>query len=156
MSQTNIVFKVKDAEADSKEASVPFFVPNGDTLAHYTDYMTAAAEVLDNVTGSQIMSAQLVLDLALPGGIKTAPVAASLNERGGLWVMTTSGPYGDSFRVPAILVSIMPGDDFAINAGAPDVFSNFLISGDGIVITKTRNNFDFLARVKGKKSFRRK
>ena len=156
MPQTNIVFSVQDDESDTKLASVPFFVPDGDTLAHYTAYMEAAAAVLDDVTGSQIMRAQLVLDLTLPGGLKSAPVAAALNERGGLWVMTTSGPYGDSFRVPAILTSIMPGDSFDIASGAADTFSNFLIAGDGVVITKTRNAFDYLARVTGKKSFRRK
>jgi len=156
MAQTNIVFSVKDSESDSREASVPFFVPSGDTLAHYQTYADAAAEVLDNVIGSQIMSVQLVLDLVVPGGIKVAPAAASLNERGGLFVMTTSGPYGDSFRVPAILPSIMAGDEFDIAAGAANSFANFLIAGDGVVVTKTRNNFDFVARVKGKKSFRRK
>jgi len=156
MAQTNIVFSVKDSESDSREASVPFFVPDGDTLAHYQAYSDAAAEVLDNVVGAQIMSAQLVLSLTLPGGIKGAPVAASLNERGGVFVMTTSGPYGDSFRVPAILPSIMAGDEFDITAGAANSFAGFLIAGDGVVITKTRNGFDFLARVKGKKSFRRK
>ena len=156
MPQTQIVLSVKDSEVDSREASVPFFVPAGDTLAHYQSYADAACEALDNVTGSQIMSAQLVLDLTLPGGIKVAPVAASLNERGGLWVMNTSGPYGDSFRVPAILTSIMAGDTFDITAGAANALRTFLIAGDGVVITKTRNGFDFVAGVTGKKSFRRK
>jgi len=150
-----IVTRLKDAETDSKLASVPLYVPQGDTIAHYQAMFDEYAELLDNVTGSQIMEASITIPLVLPGGLKATPVAASFNERGGLVQWDTDGQWSDSFRIPAILTSIMSGDTFLLT-GAIGSLNSFLIAGDGIVIPKTRDGFEWVQALAGVKSFRRK
>jgi len=157
MPVNTINFRLQDSESDVKFATVPLYVPTGDTLAHYQDFAEAAAEVIDNVTGAEIVSIDMVLALTLPGGIKTSPVSASLNERGGLLGMETSGQFNDSFRIPAILTTIMSGDEFSVADTAIAALRTFLVAGDGIVIPKTRDDFDWEGTgLYGKKSFRRK
>jgi len=152
-----INFRLQDAETDTKLATLPLYVPTGLTLAQYQTFADAAAEAVDNVTGSEITGIDMTLALTLPGGLKASPVAASLNERGGILGMETSGQFNDSVRIPAILVSLMPGDTFDPAAAAVNTFRLILVAGDGIVIPKTRDGFEWEGSgLYGSKSFRRK
>jgi len=157
MAVNTINFRLQDAETDSKLATLPLYVPTGLTLAQYQTFADTAAEVVDNVTGSEIVGIDMTLALTLPGGIKGAPVAASLNERGGIIGMENAGQFNDSVRIPAILVSIMSGDEFSLEDTAIEAFTLLLTAGDGVVFPRTRDGFVWEGTgLYGKKSFRRK
>lgn len=158
MAVNTITFRLQDSESDVKYASAPFYVPTGDTLAHYEAFAIAAATTLDACSGAKIVEGELKLALDLSAAtIKAAPVANHVNERGGLLGMGTSGQFNDSFRIPAIKSSIMSGDAFSLADANIASLILFLFSGDGVVIPRTRDGFTWLnGGLYGKKSFRRK
>ena len=157
MAVNTINFRLQDAETDSKLATLPLYVPTGLTLAQYQTFADTAAEVVDNTTGAEIVGIDMAIALTLPGGLKGAPVAASLNERGGIIGMETAGQFNDSVRIPAILVSIMSGDEFSLADAAIAAMTLLLTAGNGVVFPRTRDGFVFEGTgLYGKKSFRRK
>jgi len=157
MAVNTINFRLQDDESDTRRATVPIYVPTGLTLAQYQTFADTAAEVIDNVTGSQITDIDLAMALTLPGGLKATPVANSLNERGGLVGMATAGQFDDSIRIPAILWTIMDGDTFQLDDVAIAALTLLLTAGDGTVFPRTRDGFVFEGTgLYGKKSFRRK
>jgi len=158
MAVNTINFRLQDSETDVKRATLPVYVPNNRTLAEYQSFATGFCAFLDAVTGAKIVGIDMVLALTLVGAtIKAVPVAGSLNERGGIVGMDTSGQFNDSFRIPAILPSIMSGDSFSLAAPGIPALINSFVTGDGIVIPKNRDGFDWLTPgLYGVKSFRRK
>jgi hypothetical protein len=151
-----ITLRTQDDESDTKQAAFPIYVPTGFTLAEYQAVATNAAPLLDAVTESQIVAADMTIALTLPGGLKGAPVASALNERGGLVGWDTAGQFGDSYRIPAILHSIMSGNEFAVTNPLIDALNQFFILGSGTVIPRTRDGFTWTAPTYGRKSLRRK
>jgi len=153
----NIInFRWQDAESDTKHASAPLYVPTGFTLAEYQAFANAAAPVIDAVSESKLASIDMTLSLTVPAGLKGAPVASSLNERGGLLGMDTAGQFNDSFRIPAILHSIMSGDAFSVTDPLIANLSALLIAGNATIIPRTRDGFTWSAAIYGRKSLRRK
>lgn len=158
MAFDTLVFRMKDIETDSNLDSVPVRVPTGLTLAQIQAYANYFAPLLDDASGAYITEISVTLGLTLPAGIKTAAVAGSLNERGGLIPFTTSGPSRDSFRIPAILFSVMPGDAFSVAdaAIAPLVAALTSEQTAANVQPRTAADYEFLVAAGGKKSLRRK
>lgn len=157
MAVNTINFRLQDSESDTKLATVPLYVPTGFTLAQYQTFADAAAPLIDAVTGSEIVGIDMALALSIVGGLKGAPVAASLNERGGIIGMETAGQFNDSVRIPAILVSIMSGDEFSLADTDIAALTLLLTAGDGVVFPRTRDGFVWEGTgLYGKKSFRRK
>lgn len=157
MAVNTINFRLQDAETDSKLATFPLYVPTGFTLAQYQTFVDAAAEVVDNVTGSEIVGIDMALAMTIPAGLKGAPVAASLNERGGIIGMETAGQFNDSVRIPAILQTIMTGDSFSLSDTNIAALTLLLTAGDGVVFPRNREGFVWEGTgLYGKKSFRRK
>jgi len=113
---------------------------------------------LDATSESRVETAELKLSLDISGSVRKAvPLATAFNERGGIIGMSTTGQFNDSVRIPAILHSIMGGDSFVVVGGAIGTLVNGLVAGDGIVIPKTRDGFDWtLPALYGSKSTRRK
>lgn len=157
MAVNTINYRLQDAESDVKTAAFPLYVPTGLTLAQYQTFADTAAEVIDNVTGSEIVGIDMTLALTIPAGLKASPVAASLNERGGLLGMETAGQFNDSVRIPAILVSLMSGDSFLVDSTEMSALTLLLTAGNGTVFPRNRDGFIWEGTgLYGKKSFRRK
>lgn len=158
MAYNSIVFRFKDAESDTREDSQPIYVPTGFTLAEYQAYVDAVAPEIDAASESQLVEVNMTLSMTLPGGLKGAPVAASLNERGGLITFDTTGPRADSFRIPAILHSIMPGDSFSLEETEIAAIVTRLTTATTAanIRPRTSQDWQFSAARKGSKSLRRK
>jgi hypothetical protein len=156
MAVNTITLRTQDDESDTKQAAFPIYVPTGFTLAEYQAIVTVGAPLLDAVTESQIVSADMSIALTLPGGLKGAPVASALNERGGLVGWDTAGQFADSYRIPAILHSIMSGNEFAVTDTLIAALNSFFILGTTTVIPRTRDGFTWTAATYGRKSLRRK
>lgn len=159
MAEVNsIVAIMRDVEG-APDYSAPIYVPTGDTLAHYQDFFEAYADVIDDVSGAQVIGGLLTLSLALPGsGIKTAPTALYYNERGANLLMDVDGStFNESFRIPAILASKLAGNNLNLSDTQVANLISFLVAGDGVVIPKTRAGLDYTGGgISGKKTFRRK
>jgi len=157
MAVNTINFRLQDSESDTKLATLPLYVPTGFTLAQYQTFADVAAPLVDALTGSEVVGIDMALALSIVGGLKGAPVAASLNERGGIIGMENAGQFNDSVRIPAILVSIMSGDEFSLADADVAAFTLMLTAGDGVIFPRTRDGFVWEGTgLYGKKSFRRK
>ena len=158
MAVNTINFRLQDGESDVKRATLPYYVPTGFTLAQYQTFATAMAPLVDSLTGSLITDIDLSVALTVPGsGIKTVPIADTVNERGGLIGMDTAGQFNDSVRIPNILWSIMTGDSFSLADTDVAAFILGLTAGDGVIFPRNRDGFVWQGTgLYGKKSFRRK
>lgn len=159
MAHNTIIFRLQDAETDVVTGSIPVYVPTGLLLDSYQSWASAMGALIDLVTGSKIAAIEMVVRLDLPGGIKASPVAASLNERGGLISFDTSGPNKDSVRIPAITTTIMPGDSFLITetniANLITKLTTSTAAGAETLRPVTTDEFNWVAARKGSKSLRR-
>jgi hypothetical protein len=158
MAVNTINYRFQDSETSEKLATLPIYVPTGHTLAEYQAFADAAGSVLDNVSGAKIVAADLVLALSLTNmGIKANAVAGHINERGGLIGMENAGQWNDSIRIPAILNTLMSGDEFNLADPLVAAVTLMLTAGNGVVFPRTRDGFVWEGTgLYGKKSFRRK
>lgn len=91
-------------------ASAPFYLqfPDASTLAEINTAVQAILTDLDDVTDGQILRATIEIDAILPGGLKSAPVAGSEVERGGLFNWFQTGiKYKFGVLVPALSASVV-------------------------------------------------
>lgn len=158
MAVNTINFRFDDAETDSKNATLPIYVPTGHTLAEYQAFADVFGELLDNASGAKLVEAELVLALSTTNmNVKANPTAGHVNERGGLIGMATSGQWNDSIRIPAILTSIMSGDSFSLVDPLISPIILGLTNGNGVVFPRNRHGFTWVGTgLYGEKSFRRK
>lgn len=152
-----IVFRIKDAEADSREASLPIHIPSGNTLADIQAYVNAVAPEIDALTEGQITEVTVTVNLTLPGGLKGAPAAGSLNERGGLITFDTSGPHADSVRIPAMSKTKMPGDSFSLSdTDVANLITRLTTATTaGSIRPRTYQDHQYVAARRAAKSFRK-
>lgn len=157
MPYDTIVFRLKDAETDTREASFPVNIPTGETLANIQTYVDAIAPEIDALTESQIMSVNVTLNLTLPGGLKATPATQAYNERGGLITFDTTGPRADSVRIPAMSRTIMPGNEFSLaNAAVAALITRMTTQTTANNIRpRTTHDYEFSAARKGSKSLRK-
>lgn len=157
MPYNTIAVRIKDAELDTREATLPLYVPQGNTVAEYQAWFDAIAAEIDAVTEGQIVEATLTIGLTLPGGLKASPVASSLNERGGLISFDTTGPRRDSVRVPAMDTTIMPGDSFSLTDPAVAALITRLTTATTAANIQpvTAQDYQYSSAVAAKKSFRK-
>lgn len=157
MAYDTIVFKVRDAESDTNESSVPINVPTGFTLAQLQTYVDAIAPQIDVLTEGQITGASVTVNMTLPGTIKTEPDAGAFNERGGLITFDTTGPRADSVRIPAISKTLMPGDSFSIaDTDVAALITRLTTATTAANIQpRTTQDYQFVAARKGSKSLRK-
>lgn len=88
-------------------------IPRGTlTLAQVQSFSDAFAALLDETTEAVITDAQVVMQLSLPGGIKTDPVDASDAGVGAALSFAVSGTsYSHSVYLPGILDALKVGED---------------------------------------------
>ena len=152
-----VAFRIQDSESNSPLQTTPIALPSGKTLAEYQTWIDAAAAELDAITDGQIVSIEMTLSMTIPAGLKSAPVAASSNERGGLITFNTSGTRAESVRIPAISRTIMSGEEFSLEDVAIDALIDRLTTATtaGTIRPVTPYGYNFVSARKGTKSFRK-
>lgn len=157
LAYNTIAYRLQDSETDTKEATLPVYVPTGLTLAQYQAFVDFQAPLIDAMSGAKLTNIQITLNMTLPGGLKATPADASLNERGGLISFSTTGPRADSVWIPAILPTIMSGDAFSLEDAAVSAFINSLLTvhGGSTIRPRTVQDYQFSAARKGSKSIRK-
>lgn len=161
MAYNTLAYRITDSETDSREATVPVYVPQGLQLVDYQEFSDLIAPEIDAVSGGQLTSVSITIELTLPGGLKASPTAGILNERGGLISFDTTGPRRDSVRIPAMNTTIMSGDSFSLADTAVDALITRMTTdtttttNSAVVRPRTAQDYLFSAGVVGKKSFRK-
>lgn len=157
MAYDTIVFRYKDAEADTKETSVPVNIPTGATIAQIQTYVDAIGPEIDALTQSLCTGVTVTLNLTIPTALKDSVVAGALNERGGLITFDTSGPRAASFRIPAISRTLMPGSEFSLEDTDVAALITRLTTATTAanIRPKTEQDYNYTAARKGSKSVRK-
>lgn len=157
MPYVTLAVRIRDSESDTREATVPLYLPVGKTLAEYQAYANAVLPEIDFMTEGKITSAEITLPLTLPAGLKANPEDGSINERGGLITFDTTGPRADSVRIPAIARSIMTGNSFSLSHSSVADFILRLTTATTTanIRPRTSQDYEYSAARKGAKSFRK-
>lgn len=157
---------IKDAKTTSNARvkntqSVAVFVDQGtQTIADLTEWHDKYLLYVDGVTDGLIIGSEMTFFPALPSGMKSAPVAGSDVQEGGLLSFSLTGSqYKDSIRVPAWKQSLFGADGQSIaNSGATALLTGLLLgtaSAPADFAATDRNAIAYLAFLAGRKSFRK-
>lgn len=151
MSYDTINFKLMDAEG-GRPAYFPHRVASGLSETAMQTEIDTFAPLLDAVTGAVIESCTILRVGGLPAGLKTDPIAASLNERGGLFSGSTNGTRSGSVWVPAIRLTLAP------NEGAINITQTAIDALLDHIVSDGRTEFDnsFVEFLRGKRSIRKR
>jgi hypothetical protein len=106
---------IQDVVGARKRVNV-FFV-NTVTLAQITGWLADAAVALNGFLDGIITDAYVQLDVALPGGLATSPVAGSTVRRGALFTFDNPTRFAWDQYIPAIDTDILVGTEVDQSAG---------------------------------------
>lgn len=154
-----VSFRLKDSEQDTATGSLAvYFPPDLYTYAQYQTWVNAFAPELDAMTGSQITEITVQMSIPVPAGLKGSPTALYLNERGGLITFDTSGDRAESVRIPAILSSIMGGNEFNVAVNPTLAVVTRLTTATTAASMRPQSPFgyNFESATRGIKSFRKR
>lgn len=103
--------------------NVYFTTDDASTLAQLITYAQSIMTDLDPVTDSLLIKGRLWVDVAVPGGLKVAPVDGGDNEETGLFTLSLTATPSKSFGVdvPAIPNSKLEADGKTINQADTDI-----------------------------------
>ena len=161
MTTQNVLISWTLQDDDGDQASVPLYATYDDATVTLSDIVTQAgafAALLDAITDVQIVKEAVTFYPALPGGLKSEPVASSDVEKTGLLTYNLTSPSGKAFGqdIPGLTLAAFVGDEINLsNTDIEDWITNNTSSGLDIRVT---NNFwtSTLASIrKGVKSFRK-
>lgn len=138
-------------EAGRSRTDVVYFLPTA-TLADIQSYATAYIPRLDDAVGGIIDSAQVTLNIALPGPLKGTAVANVDNRVAGLMTFDN----GSRFKYGHYFHGLLPGLFVADNIDMTDLLTTALDAalraGLGGVSPSNGHGFDVGALVSTKKS----
>lgn len=154
--------RTKDSELDSKNKSIPLYLPQDVggtplTLANYQAWSDLNVPKVDAILDSQIVAVELTFSLVLPGGIKSAPANNVVNERGGLLSFDTTGPRRDSVWFPGFKKTLMPGDTINTADAAVQAVVTMLTSATtgANIRPLTAQDYQWATLLAGKRAYRK-
>ena len=115
--------QILDSRGEVTSYDQPIQVNDAQTIATLITSMQGFGVSVDTITDGQLTKIRVCLLVALPSGIKTAPVAGSDNEKTGLatWnVLGSVNKYG--VDTPAIPNSLLSGNQVITGSGAYAAF----------------------------------
>lgn len=152
MAQTNLVsFSLIDDDGTTK--SMPVYFDSSESVASIITTASDIATALDALSGAAITGISMTLSVAIPVGLKTAPVANIEAVRGALLGFNVDeSNYRHSIFVPGAIEAAFTGR--VVNLANVQV-SNFVsVVGGGA--TTNPEGLDLQGVISGIKSFRRK
>jgi hypothetical protein len=159
MAATNVVtFGIRDSKG--KRSTVPVFFPTTFTVADLQAFVNAFAPNLNSVIEGVIEGASLQLEMTLPGGLRTDPVANSDIEEGGNFAFTTPSRYKHTLRIPALSQALFSGESVTVVGNDLETLLQQMTGGvdnSGTQVIPTNGHAeDLIALAASKKTFRRK
>jgi hypothetical protein len=132
---TNISYSFQDA--DGNRATTIISLPSTTLFADLTDFASDAAILLDAVSDAVITDIAITYTVALPGGIKTDPVANSNVQESALFTLNAANTvYKAGIRVPALVQAMFTGREVDTTDADITALVNALVSG----LTENGNN----------------
>lgn len=118
-------------DADGDISTTPINIPLGTlTITQLAGFLQGAATDLDAITEGKLVSINVNLDVDLPSGLKSAPVANSDVQESGLLTYTAANTkYVWSQIIPAFVQGKFSGKNINLADTAVTTFTNRMING---------------------------
>lgn len=161
MAVQNAIHTITLQDADGDQASLPLYVTYDDataTLASIAAYMAGRCADLDAIVDAQIVKQSFLMQTALPGGLKGAPVAGSDVERTGLITFNLLTPSGKAYGmdIPGFKASKFSGDNInLVDADVATWITNMVSLAGTMKHLNDLWSSTFTGARKGTKSFRK-
>lgn len=160
MALFHVGYTIRDDDGDTSTLSIK--VPRAAlTLAQIEEFAEEMAVLVNEIIDGVIDEIRVIASLALPGGLRTDPVAYCEVQKGALFAFSANGTeYRHSVRVPALKPSLFAGND--VTVAQSDVAAFIAGMEDGLDATGTqvepsnKAEADLESLISAKKSFRRK
>lgn len=139
-----------------RTASLQVFFETGFTVAQVQAFSDVVAPLLDDMTGLQILTAQVNLSLTIPGTVKATPTVGVDAEKGAnMGYDAADTDYRHTMRVPGILDANITGE--LVNDAVQEVidWNTGITSGDGTVTPTDRYANDLVSFIQGRVTFRK-
>jgi hypothetical protein len=154
MANTDLI-SISLVDINGNRATVPIFVPSGESVLALQTYMEAATTALDDVTAAKIDSASVTLSLNLPAGLKAAATAGHFINQGANFAFDAANtPYRHTIRVPAILETLLNGEQVDTTDAAVIAWRDNILNGVGAVVPSDRYANDLVALLQALLTFR--
>lgn len=138
-------------EAGRSRTDIVYFAPT-ETLANIQTFATAYIPELDDAVGGIIDSAQVTINLALPGPLKGAAVASVDNRVAGLLTFDNGSRFKYGHYFHGLLPTLFVGDEVDTGNLLVTALDAALRTGLGGVAPTNGYGFDVGALVSTKKS----
>lgn len=118
---------IRDVAGGTKTINI--FFPEATTLAQVQGFATPVLGYINGMIDGVIDYARVTLDLTLPGGLRTTPVAGSTVRRGALFSFNNPTRYKWDTYVPAFDPDNLTGTTVNLNAATVDEFILAMVAG---------------------------
>lgn len=149
------------ADGGPRQQSSIVNVPSTMTLAQVNAWFDLFIALVDAISESQIVDANMNLKHTLPGGLKAGPASGAENEVGALLrfsAANTNRSY--SYRIPGFARGLFAGEEVDTEDGLVDAVVDALVigldGGAGLVGATDPYMNDLVALIGSSKSIRRK
>jgi hypothetical protein len=153
---TIVSFSIRDADGDVK--AVPCILAGDANLTDINTFVTGFAPMLNAAIGGVIESATALLNVTLPGGLRTTPIIGLEAQRGALLSFSVEdSDYRNSIFIPTWANAGFAGNEVDNTGVYNTVVAGLLSSWGAISPTKVGDKYDNknLAYLKGVKKFRK-
>lgn len=124
-----IIYSFRDAKGETSTTELR--LPAATTQVRVVDFAGQMATLINSLTTGVITRVGVVLDVSLPGGLRTTPDLDSDVEEGGRFQFGTSGGFYTSMRIPTFDETLVSAGSDAIDTEDSDVaaFVNAMVAG---------------------------
>lgn len=157
MSNPDII-SVTLQDEDGQSAALKMFadIASTDTIADLNTWAAAYLPKVDAITDGVIKSARAIVDLTLPGGLKSSAVSGAEIERTGLFNFSVnSSKYRQSLDVPTMANSKTVGNKISLADTDVAAWISLILTLTNGVRAVSEWDANLLAALDGAKTFRK-
>lgn len=132
-----VTLRVDFQDQKGKKSFTNIRIPNGFTIAQYTEFAQAATQLLSNISVATITGASISVGLDLSGSTIKAVAAAvaDVAHKGFFQFGSVAAGFFSRLRLPAFDETLIPVGTDAIDQADPDVAAFIASMTNGIAIT---------------------
>lgn len=159
MAQVTVNLRLRDSESDASLGVFSFIIPDGQTLAQWQTIVNNAIDIVEACVGGYVELADGVVSFSTASSTGGPVPSGVFNERGAVFLFSTTGPKNESVRLPQILQAKMTGDDVSLLdteiAALLAMFTAGISNGTGPIKPLTPFGYEFDTALRGRKSGRK-
>lgn len=159
MAAITVNLRLRDSESDASLGVFTFIIPDGQTLAQAQNMVNNAIDIVEACIGGYVELADGLLSFSTASSAGGPTPSGVYNERGAVFLFSTTGVRNESVRLPQILATKMTGSDVSLLdaeiAAMLAMFTTGISNGTGPIKPLTPFGYEFDTALRGRKSGRK-